>query len=63
LGLGESITPEVLAKHIEMYLNDENLRCDMYNRMTRAVSGRSNNVVVSKILSAYKNFKKDNRGV
>ena len=57
LGLGQSITPEVLAKHIEMYLNDENLRCDMYNRMTRAVKGRSNYTVVSKILSRYTEFK------
>jgi len=59
LGLGQSITPEVLAKHIEMYLNDENLRCDMYNRMTKAVSGRSNFAVVSKILSAYQDFRKN----
>lgn len=57
LGLGKSITPEVLAEHIEMYLNDENLRCDMYNRMTSAVKGRSNFAVVSKILSAYQKFK------
>jgi spore coat polysaccharide biosynthesis predicted glycosyltransferase SpsG len=57
LGLGQSITPEVLAKHIEMYMNDENLRCDMYNRMTRAVKGRSNYTVVSKILSRYTEFK------
>jgi len=60
LGLGQSITPEVLAKHIEMYLNDENLRCDMYKRMTSAVRDRSNFTVVSKILSAYKKFKNGN---
>lgn len=60
LGLGKSITPEVLAKHIEMFLNDENLRCDMYNRMTRAVRGRSNYAIVSKILSAYSKYKEGN---
>lgn len=63
LGLGESISAEVLAKHIEMYLSDENLRCDMYKRMTRAVKGRSNYTVVSKILSAYQNFKNGKQAV
>lgn len=57
LGLGKSITPDVLAGHIEMYLSDKNLRLDMYNRMTRAVKNRSNYSVVTKILTAYRQEK------
>lgn len=57
LGLGKSITPEVLASHIEMYLNDEKLRSDMYNRMRKAVKNRTNLTVVSKILSSYQKYK------
>lgn len=56
LGLGTSITPEVLASHIEMYINDDNLRSDMYNRMRKAVKNRTNYFVVSKILSNYRKY-------
>lgn len=53
LGMGSSITPEVLGEHINMFLKDINLRIDMYNRMMKAVRYRSNKTIVSKIFSAY----------
>jgi spore coat polysaccharide biosynthesis predicted glycosyltransferase SpsG/CMP-N-acetylneuraminic acid synthetase len=54
LGLGKSITPEVLAEHIEMFINDVSLRKDMYMRMKSAVKKRSNAAIVNKILETYK---------
>ena len=58
LGLGRSITSEALGDHIKMFISDQQLRVDMYNRMRKAVSNRSNSAVVSKIVSAYKNSNK-----
>jgi spore coat polysaccharide biosynthesis predicted glycosyltransferase SpsG/CMP-N-acetylneuraminic acid synthetase len=55
LGMGKSITPDVLGEHIEMFLSDINLRIDMYNRMMKAIRNRSNHAVVSKILNTYEN--------
>jgi spore coat polysaccharide biosynthesis predicted glycosyltransferase SpsG/CTP:molybdopterin cytidylyltransferase MocA len=55
LGLGKSISPEVLSDHIKMFINDVSLRRDMYLRMTNAVKNRSNATIVSKILNTYKN--------
>lgn len=60
LGLGESVTPEVLGNHINMFLSDKQLRVDMYRRMRRAVQNRSNNTIVSKILSTYQRNKNTN---
>lgn len=58
LGLGASISPEVLAEHIAMFTEDVSLRKDMYARMKSAVNNRSNAAIVSKILEIYKNRKK-----
>ncbi|MEX0719997.1 MAG: glycosyltransferase [Balneolaceae bacterium] len=55
LGFGESISPEVLADHIKMFMNDVSLRRDMYARMRNAVKNRSNAAIVNKILEFYKN--------
>lgn len=57
LGFGSSITPEVLAEHIKMFMEDASLRRDMYARMRNAVKKRSNAAIVSKIIEAYKNNK------
>jgi spore coat polysaccharide biosynthesis predicted glycosyltransferase SpsG len=53
LGLGKSITSDVLAEHITMFLEDENLRRDMYNRMRASIKKRSNQAIVSKIISEF----------
>jgi spore coat polysaccharide biosynthesis predicted glycosyltransferase SpsG/CMP-N-acetylneuraminic acid synthetase len=58
LGFGASITPEVLAEHISMFVEDVSLRKDMYARMKSAVNCRSNAAIVSKIFDIYKNRKK-----
>lgn len=58
LGFGDSISPEVLANHIKIFINDASLRRDMYLRMRNAVKNRSNAAIVSKILESYKNNKK-----
>ncbi len=58
LGLGSSITPEVLAEHVKMFMNDVSLRQDMFLRMRNAVQNRSNSAIVSKILDTYKNKNK-----
>lgn len=55
LGLGSSISSEVLAEHIKMFVKDVSLRKDMYDRMKSAVKNRSNLTIVSKILNTYKN--------
>jgi spore coat polysaccharide biosynthesis predicted glycosyltransferase SpsG/CTP:molybdopterin cytidylyltransferase MocA len=55
LGFGESISSEVLADHIKMFINDVSLRRDMYARMRNAVKNRSNVAIVNKILEFYKN--------
>ena len=57
LGLGSSISSEVLAEHIKMFVEDVSLRRDMYARMKSAVKNRSNAAIVSKILDTYKNHK------
>lgn len=57
LGLGSSISSEVLAEHIKMFVEDVSLRRDMYARMKSAVKKRSNAAIVSKILATYKNHK------
>ncbi len=57
LGLGSSIGPEVLAEHIKIYINDLNMRRDMYRRMISATNGRSNASIVERIISAYKKTK------
>lgn len=54
LGLGAPISPEVLAEHISMFMEDVSLRKDMYARMKSAVKNRSNAAIVSKILDIYK---------
>lgn len=54
LGLGNSIGPEVLAEHINIYLDDVQMRRDMYCRMISATKDRSNSTIVSNILSEYK---------
>ncbi|MFT7155826.1 MAG: spore coat polysaccharide biosynthesis predicted glycosyltransferase SpsG [Parvicella sp.] len=53
LGFGESITADVLADHIQLFIGDVNLRRDMYHRMKAAVRERSNASIVNKILNAY----------
>jgi len=55
LGFGQSISSEVLADHIKMFINDVSLRRDMYARMRNAVRNRSNAAIVNKILEFYKN--------
>jgi spore coat polysaccharide biosynthesis predicted glycosyltransferase SpsG len=55
LGFGESISSEVLADHIKMFISDVSLRRDMYARMRNAVKNRSNAAIVNKILEFYKN--------
>ena len=52
LGLGEHITPAVLAQHIELLLGDSRLRAAMRSRMLSAVRDRSNRRIVTDILSA-----------
>jgi len=54
LGLGKSITAEVLGNHIKMFIDDVSLRNDMYLRMKKAIQHRSNAAIVSKILNTYK---------
>jgi spore coat polysaccharide biosynthesis predicted glycosyltransferase SpsG/CMP-N-acetylneuraminic acid synthetase len=54
LGLGKSISVNVLAEHILMFLEDVELRKDMYSRMRKTVEKRSNHEVVKKIISEYK---------
>jgi spore coat polysaccharide biosynthesis predicted glycosyltransferase SpsG len=57
LGFGVSITDEVLAEHIKMFIEDVSLRKDMYARMKNAVKNRSNSAIVLKILDTYKKRK------
>lgn len=54
LGLGSSIEPNVLADHIKIYLDELDIRRDMYRRMINATKDRSNSTIVSNILSEYK---------
>ena len=58
LGFGSSISPDVLAEHITIFMEDVSLRKDMYSRMLSAVKNRSNSAIVSKILDTYKNSNK-----
>ncbi len=55
LGLGASISVDVLAEHITMFMEDYSLRKDMYARMKSAIKKRSNATVVDKIIDTYKN--------
>lgn len=52
LGLGEHVTEQSLAAHIQTLLREDGLRRAMRTRMLKAVSGRSNRAVVERILSA-----------
>lgn len=54
LGLGTSIGSEVLAEHIQIYIDDLQMRKDMYQRMISATSQRSNAAIVSKIIKVYR---------
>lgn len=55
LGYGKSITTEVLADHIQLFIGDVSLRRDMFFRMKAAIKKRSNASIVGKILDIYKN--------
>ena len=57
LGLGEHITPDVLAQHIALVLGDARLRAAMRSRMFSAVRERSNHRIVADILSAAEAFR------
>lgn len=59
LGLGSSITVEVLAEHIKLYMDNYTLRRDMHLRMKTAIKERSNSSIVNKILDRYKNNKQE----
>lgn len=52
LGLGEYVTPAVLAQHIKLLLDDAQVRATMRSRMLAAVRDRSNRRIVADILSA-----------
>lgn len=52
LGLGEHVTPAVLAQHISLLLGDAQLRATMRSRMLAAIRDRSNRRIVTDILSA-----------
>lgn len=52
LGLGSHVTVEGLASHIRLLLDDARLRQAMYDRMRKAVNGRSNQAIAEMILSA-----------
>ncbi len=52
LGLGEHVTPAVLAQHVSLLLGDASLRAAMRSRMLAAVRDRSNRRIVTDILSA-----------
>lgn len=54
LGLGTSIGADVLAEHIQVYIDDVQMRKDMYRRMIQATGKRSNSAIVSKIINAYR---------
>jgi len=58
LGLGTSIGSEVLAEHIQIYMDDLQMRKDMYQRMIQATGKRSNSTIVSKIINAYRQANK-----
>jgi spore coat polysaccharide biosynthesis predicted glycosyltransferase SpsG/CMP-N-acetylneuraminic acid synthetase len=57
LGFGDSVTVEVLAEHIQLFIKDVSLRRDMYWRMRKALKHRSNSSIVSKIINTYKKRK------
>ena len=54
LGMGQHISADVLADHINLYLNDGSLRMDMCERMSNAVKNRSNQKIIEKIMNVYK---------
>lgn len=54
LGLGTSIGPEVLGEHIQIYIDDLQMRKDMYHRMISATKDRSNSSIVSNLINTYR---------
>jgi spore coat polysaccharide biosynthesis predicted glycosyltransferase SpsG/GTP:adenosylcobinamide-phosphate guanylyltransferase len=54
LGLGTSVGPEVLAEHIQIYIDDVEMRKDMHHRMIKATKKRSNAAIVTKIINTYR---------
>jgi spore coat polysaccharide biosynthesis predicted glycosyltransferase SpsG/CMP-N-acetylneuraminic acid synthetase len=58
LGLGEHVTPALLAQHISLLLEDAQLRAAMRSRMLTAIRGRSNRRIVTDILSAAESSRK-----
>ncbi|MFO7894454.1 MAG: hypothetical protein R6U63_12030 [Longimicrobiales bacterium] len=50
LGLGEHVGTETLAEYIRLVLVDDDLRRDMKQRASRAISDRSNSVICRRIL-------------
>ncbi len=57
LGLGEHVTPAVLAQHLTVLLTDTRLRAAMRARMLSAVRDRSNRRIVADILAAAESFR------
>jgi spore coat polysaccharide biosynthesis predicted glycosyltransferase SpsG/GTP:adenosylcobinamide-phosphate guanylyltransferase len=54
LGLGTSVGSEVLAEHIQIYIDDVEMRKDMHHRMIRATRNQSNAAIVMKIINTYR---------
>jgi len=52
LGLGEHVGVDTLRSHIELLMDRHDIRLSMYGRMRKAVSRRSNERIVGKILRA-----------
>jgi spore coat polysaccharide biosynthesis predicted glycosyltransferase SpsG/CMP-N-acetylneuraminic acid synthetase len=53
LGLGEHLEAEVLARHVRVLMKDYELRLSLRQRMLRAVAGRSNAAIASRLLDAF----------
>lgn len=51
LGLGEHVSNEALAQHLQLLVDDKTLRVEMRRRASQATSGRSNARIASRILS------------
>lgn len=60
LGMGTSVDPVVLADHIKLYMDEVELRRDMYHRMIEATKERSNAKIVKRIINNYKRTLKKN---
>jgi hypothetical protein len=52
LGLGDHVSVENLRSHIELLINNHDIRLSMYRRMRKAARGRANERIVKRILSA-----------